>query len=374
MSSSSCPASTTPTTSRVWIGLACAAALVAGGGLTWWMEGRGDRQFAGYLEVRSTQICATRSGLVTRRLAAEGMEVTLRKPIVELSDPILEEKIEDQTEIVASLEETLKQAVAQAEVEFDWREKELHAQICDARLKSADFLKEKFNHELRKNMLADVLATNETALWDDNDPFYRSIILEPRMPEMERINTALRLETASNAADVSAAQVEICDRQIQQLQKVTNDLPARIRRKVGVDASEANLARAKETLTRLTARREQLTIVSPAIGRVGVYRVSEGDRVEPGMPIVELLDNAKRFLKVEVPSTSIADFTIQRNVRLTFPGNVACEGRIYSIAPQASPRADGSMSDPVIIAYVEPAGLPWPELPVGARVGVQLSR
>lgn len=366
------PASTAPTASRLRIGLACLAALVAGGAATWWLEGRSAAQFSGYLEARTTQVCATRYGLVSRCLAPEGSEVTLRRPLVSLSDPQLEERIEEQTEVVANLEQQVKKVVADAEIEIEWREKDLLAQISEAKLRSAGYLKEKFNYELRKNMLADYLASNETALLDDNDVLFRSMLLEPRIPDAERMNTALRMETAANAADVSAAQVEICDQQIAQLEKINKDLPARIRRKTGVEAAEANLSRAKEALEKLTTRRDQLTVLSPAIGRVGVYRVTAGDRVEPGMPLVELLDDAKRFLKVEVPSTSIAGVTLNGRVELTFPGDTVREGRIYSIAPQAEPRVDRTSTDPVVMVYVEPSGLPWPELPFGSRVSVRL--
>lgn len=372
MSPQSLPASTAPTASRLRIGLACVAALVAGGAATWWLDGRAATQFAGYLEARTTQVCATRYGLVSRCLAPEGSEVTLRRPLVSLSDPQLEERIEEQTEVVASLEQQVKKVVADAEIEIEWREKDLLAQISEAKLRSAGYLKEKFNYELRKNMLADYLASNETALLDDNDVLFRSMLLETRIPDAERMNTALRMETAANAADVSAAQVEICDQQIAQLEKINKDLPTRIRRKTGVEAAEANLSRAKEALDKLTTRRDQLTVLSPAIGRVGVYRVTAGDRVEPGMPLVELLDDAKRFLKVEVPSTSIASVTLSGRVELTFPGDTVREGRVYSIAPQAEPRVDRASTDPVVMVYVEPSGLPWPELPFGSRVSVRL--
>lgn len=359
--------------SRLRVAMACALALLAGGAAAWWVGGGASLSFPGYLEARTTQVCATRFGLVSSRLVPEGTDVTLRRPLVSLSDPQLEERIEDQSELVASLEQGLKKAIAEAELEIEWREKDLGAQICEAKLRSAGFLKEKYNYELRRNMLADVLASNETAMFDDGDVLFRSMILDQRIPDAERMNTALRMETASNAADVSAAQVEICDQQIKQLEKVVKDLPVRIRRKVGVDAAEANLSRAKDSLAKLTARREQLTVLSPAIGRVGVYRVAEGDRVEPGMPLVELLDDAKRFLKVEVPSTSIARVKIHSDVDLTFAGDVVRTGRVYSIAPQAEPRTDRTAADPVVMVYVEPSGLPWPELPFGSRVTVRLA-
>ena len=359
--------------SRLRVGMACALALFAGGAAAWWVGGGTALTFPGYLEARTTQVCATRFGLVSSRLVPEGTDVTLRRPLVSLSDSLLEERIEEQTELVASLEQGLRKVIADAELEIEWREKELVAQICETKLRSAGYLKEKFNYELRKNMLADVLASNETAMFDDGDVLFRSMVLDQRIPDSERMNTALRMETASNAADVSAAQVEICDEQIKQLEKVAMDLPTRIRRKVGVEAAEANLSRAKESLAKLTARRDQLTVLSPAIGRVGVYRVAEGDRVEPGMPLVELLDDAKRFLKVEVPSTSIARVKILGEVELTFPGDVVRTGRVYSIAPQAEPRVDRSTADPVVMVYVEPSGLPWPELPFGSRVNVRLA-
>ena len=348
-----------------------ALALIAGIAAAWGLTRRSAPTFAGRIEARTTCVTAQRSGIVIELLAREGDCVTLGDPLVSLADGELQAEIARQQEEITTRTSELQQAQALADVDLAWRIKELDADIAEAQLRSADYLKEKFNHELEQSMWNDVLAEHETVMFDQGDNVFKSIVLKSRLPSEQRLNAALRQETASNAVEVSAAQVEICEQRLAVLRQLKEELPQRIREKAGVSVVERRLAESQAELERLQSRETQLTIESPAVGTVGVFRRQPGDQLQPGDSIVELLDDAQRWLVVDVPSTEITRFAPESKLEVTFPGGQTREGRVIHIAPQTRPDANGT--EAVVTVRAEQIGRLWPTVPIGSRVEVRLA-
>jgi multidrug resistance efflux pump len=356
--------------------LVALAALAAGIGLVWGLGRDASPTFGGSLVVRTTQVTAERAGMLTEHLVRPGERVTLGTPLVSLADSELQTRIAVQREALLMLRSQVTQAEAQADVELAWRMKELDDQLLDTQLRSADFLKEKFDYELQKSMWADLLSGQQTVMFGQGDGVYESIVLKNHIPSQQRIDAVMRVESAANAIDVAAAQVEICEARLQQLRGLKAELPARIREKSGVSVAGERLAQAQAELARCEAQQSGLTITSPAVGAVGVFRKQAGDHVLPGDAIVELLDDVQRWIVVDVPSAQIRDFTIGRKLDLVFPGADRRTGKVFSIAPQAQPRVPGTspaLGDALIAVHVEPCGKTWPELPIGSQVEVRLA-
>jgi multidrug resistance efflux pump len=351
----------------------CLASLLAGAGFAFWVERHGEVRFDAYLQAHTTPVTAEHPGRVAALVKHEGDRISIGDPLLSLTDGQLIEQIVAQKDEVAHAEIHLQHCLAEADLDLQWRTNEIDQRIVDYQLRSAGFLKEKYDFELQKSMLSDMLASNQTAALNDADTMFKAFVVEGGMPEVERMTTALKLETVVNATDVSSAQVEICDQQLQRLEGIKNTLPATVRRKAGVDSAEAALARSKSMLERIEARRTELTVPSTAIGKVGIYRVHVGDHVEPGQTIVELLDDSRRHLRVEVPSSQISSLALSQGIDVTFPGGAKRTGRISRIAPQAIP-TDTNMHgvDSLILVHVEQTGELWPDLPIGTRVDVSL--
>ncbi|REJ71678.1 MAG: HlyD family efflux transporter periplasmic adaptor subunit [Planctomycetota bacterium] len=331
---------------------------------------RGDG-WTGRIAARTTYVTAHQSGIVIDHLVEEGDSVVSGQSLLTLADEQLKLQIERKQEQIAALETQLSQAQAHAEVELAWRMKEIDADIVETQLRSADYLKERFDHELEQSMWSDALSGFETVLFDQGDSAFKSLVAGARIPNSQRMHAMLRMELASNAIDVSAAQVEICDEQLRRLEELKQRLPAYVSEQAGVDVAEKNLSRARAELARLESRQTSLTIASTAIGQVGVFQTRPGDHVRPGDPIVELLDPARRWLIVDVPSSRITEFTPDRAVELVFPGDEERTGRVHSIAPQAFTCRDGS--EATVSVRVEQSGKVWPDLPIGSHVAVRLA-
>jgi len=351
----------------------CFGALLAGAGLAVWIERHGVVRFDAYLEAHTTLVTAEHPGRVEALTKNEGERISIGDPLLNLTDSQLVDEILTQKDEVELAEIHLNRCLAEADLELQCRTNDLDDKIIDYQLRSAGYLKEKYDFELQENMLADVIEKNQTAALQDADSLLKSLVIEHRLPEIDQMTTALKRETMANATDVSNAQVEICEQQLKRLEAIKLTLPSTVRRKAGVDAAESSLARSKSMLERIEERRTELTVASTAVGKVGVYRVHVGDHVKPGDTIVELLDDARRFLRVEVPSSKISGLKVAQAVNITFPGRAKRTGRIQLISPQAIPTDTNSHgAESLILVRVEQTGELWPDLPVGTRVDVSL--
>lgn len=355
--------------SALLVGVALAA-----GCLTAWLLARHEgRRFIGRLEAQTTFVNAERGGVVTALLVREGDRVSLDDPLVSVCDSELQAQIVRITDEVQLLESQRDQAQAAAAVELAWRIKEIDADIVETQLRSADYLKEKFDWELERSMWADVLSNHETVMFEDGGQAFQSLLLKARLPAEQRMSAILKHETAANAVDVSAVQLEICNARLEQLRNLKDQLPERVRQTAGVDVAERRLAQAQQALARLEERSAELVVASTAIGTVGVFRARPGDRLQPGDPIVEILDDARRWVVVLVPSGSIPEFTPERKLLLTFPGRRQRTGRVVAVAPQTQRAGSEDMLDPLVMVRVEQTGALWPDAPLGSRVDVQLA-
>jgi multidrug resistance efflux pump len=353
------------------VGLAFSAGLAA----AWGLSRRDGSTFEGRIEARTTFVNADRPGVVTELLAQEGARVTLGDPLVTLADGELQTLIARAHEEVATLTSERDQALAVAAVELAWRIKEIDADVVEVQLRSADYLKQKYDYELERSMWVDMLSSTETVMFDNGSESFQSMVLSSRIPSEQRMNAMLRHETACNAVDVSSVQVEICEERLVELAKLKDQLPERVREKSGVNVAEERLAAAQAELARLESQQSELTVVSNAVGTVGVYRRKVGDHLNAGDPIVELLDAARRWLVVAVPSSQITEFTVGRELDLMFPGKQERQGTVLSVAPQAEPHdiVASAGGDATVIVRVEQRGKVWPDVPLGSRVSVQLA-
>ncbi|OAI56862.1 hypothetical protein AYO47_01925 [Planctomyces sp. SCGC AG-212-M04] len=348
--------------------------LALGGGIAashWLSEGRSEK-FYGYVYPRTTTIAAPRSGVIATIESRSGDLVEPGSLIARLADENLEHRFEAKQGQIAAMEAELMRSQAQAELDLDWRLRDVDSDICELQLLAATYQKERYDFELRKSMLSDSLASNQYAMLGGNDEFMGSLIREQGESSEDRMVTVLRLESAENAAEVSRAQIEWCAWNKARLEKLRGRLPDVVKRSAGVDVLNAQLTQTKRELSHIQAEREQLEIKSPAIGRIGVMRIAAGTAVNPGGAIVDILDDIEREVVVLAPSEKILLFKNGEKVGVTFAGKEQREGRIVKIAPQAQTKNDDVGGESFVEVRIQQVGEIWPEVPAGSRVTVRL--
>lgn len=348
-------------------------ALSLGIALAIWIERPTGAQCYAILAARTTYLTAPNDGKLAEILVAEGARIRIGDELLRMQDDTLGRRILNKKGEIFALESELQHALAAAELELNWRIRTLESEMCDIQLRSASFLKEKYNFELQRSMLSDVLTGREFVMADGNDSLFNSIVIENKKNSSQRMATVLEMELAANAAEVSAAQVEICELRQKQLHALKTSLPEHIRRTQGVDVAEANVARAKSELEQLELESLELNVTSPAIGRVGVFQCRLGDHVKQGTPIVELLDDSQLHLVAYVPSRDIPAFPVESEVQLRFPGDEIRTGRVTVVAPQARPCSiqNAVGTDSTVLVQIEQTGQVWPTLPIGSQVRVR---
>jgi multidrug resistance efflux pump len=348
--------------------------LALGGGMAashWLSEGRNEK-FYGYVYPRTTTIAAPRSGVIATIESRAGDLVEPGSLIARLADESLERRFETKQGQIAAMEAELMRSQAQAELDLDWRLRDLDSDICELQLLAATYQKEHYDFVLRKSMLSDSLASNQLAMLGGNDEFMSSLIREQGESSEDRMVTVLRLEAAENAAEVSKAQIEWCAWNKARLEKLRGRLPDVVKRSAGVNVLNAQLTQAKRELGHIQDEREQLEIKSPAIGRIGVMRITAGSAVNPGGAIVDILDDIQREVVVLAPSEKILLFQNGEKVGVTFAGKEQREGRIVKIAPQAQTKNDEVGGESFVEVRIQQVGEIWPEVPAGSRVTVRL--
>lgn len=343
-------------------------AIAAGMGVVRLLNGRAKESFPGQVTARIVPLTANHSGILTEWFVQEGTPVRIGDELASISITELVDEKDRLEQEIARLSVDLERGLAQAELDLEWRLKDINAEIFDARLQSAELLEEKYRHEMEQVALSDLLKDRSTALWASNDSVIDAVSMRKSDSEGERLSAVLRVEAANNSAEVCEAQVEMCEEQVEALEELKESLPDRIRKSAGVEAIERQLLAAQTRLDQLNEDEAHITLTSEVIGHTGVFHRKRGDYVSPGDRIVEIFDDVQRYVTVEIPSSHVDKFPIGADVQLRFPGDEMRTGRVVYLAPQAiklSPEAESSVK-----VQVEPSGVLWPSVPIDSQVMV----
>jgi multidrug resistance efflux pump len=143
-----------------------------------------------------------------------------------------------------------------------------------------------------------------------------------------------------------------------------------------IDTEQARLQFARQELALLEREQSKLTVRALGNGRLGLFLKQVGERVTAQEPLVQLFDEERPFLLVQIPSERIADFTPGTELELVFPGHRIGWGRVGEIPPQTSQAtgANGALGTTLVDVHVMPLGGLWPELPFGSQVVVRRPR
>jgi multidrug resistance efflux pump len=322
-------------------------------------------RFPGHLQAAGMTLTAPRDARLATIVVDAGRTVACGTPVFELVDEKLDTEIEQQQGLVAALDKEVSQVEAKLAVEIQERRRVLHQEVFETKLKSAAFLRQKFTSEVEQLAWKQVVEdTDEGAA--KSASLVRATGFSSNDREAERIAALLKQEAANNALEVSTAQAEICDQRLAELTAIERDLPEQLRKSMGLEVLAQRQAEAKTRLERLATRKAELSVPAPATGTVGVYQVQAGDHVPAHGAIVQIFDEDRPHVVVDVPSDRIAEFQPGKTLRLVFPGDREASGKIEAIPPQTS-RVDAE-GRAVVSVLVVPRGKIWPAVPFGSRV------
>lgn len=359
-----------PAPPRVMV-LVCLCSVITSVGMTNWLDSRSYKIWQGRLETVSEIVVAPREMRIVSLELKPGDTVKPGNVLLKTDAAALDEQIDAQRELIEQLTLELQQSEAKADVELGSQMRSIDNDIHARKLKSADLLKEKYLAEFGEIAWTDYL-TKESRIHIVSANGLKPLVHSLPIPDEARIRAMLRQEAAHNAAEVYAAQVEEVENRLKDLQAQKVGLPDQIRNAHGIPLLQHKVEIAEQKLAHLEELRAQMEILSPAFGTVGLFRKRAGDQVAAGEPLVEILDRARQFLTVSIPSTDLHLFEPGQEVILEFAGYNARSGLISEIPPQSS--TTNERGENCFEVTITPIDKSWPEVPFGSNVNISIRK
>lgn len=331
-------------------------------------------QFPALLEAKITSVAAARPCQLAEVFVKSGQAVTPGTPLLRFMDERLEGQLVSKRRELAESEVKLRQSEAAADVETAWRRRELQGEIYATQLQVTRLQQERLSRQVEQVAWKEHLENLEqwTGL-SESDHRVQPISLTQPLPNPVRLMALLKEDAAACAAEAIQAQLELSERRLQELTKLTEELDQKIRISVGVDVVRANHESLEQQIAALETRQRDLTITSPTHATVGLWMRQPGDTLAAGEVVVELLDNAQLCVRAFLPSEKGAQLEPGQKLSIVFPGEVQREGRVDQRAPQTSLRLNQT-DEATLPVTIAPQGKLWPRLPSGTRVQVCLPR
>ncbi|HID23878.1 MAG TPA: HlyD family efflux transporter periplasmic adaptor subunit [Planctomycetaceae bacterium] len=354
--------------------------LLSGTGLTLLLDRVQTQTLTGHLQVETVPVRSVCDGRIQQFLAEPGTRLQPGTPLAILHDDTFCEQLAAARQEVADCREKLQRARAQAEIELAWRIKTLDEEVFQAQLQVTACLQRQYQSQFERIAWRDFSDLPElVAGKTDPDDVFRFVTHSAETAsDLARLHALLRQEAARNQAEVSQAQLELCEQRLKELQQLKSRLPEKVRRAHGVFQAEARLAEAERRWQELQSRSPARTLTTPSYGTLGNFEKQVGDPVRRGETLVTLLDTDRCYVLVEVPSHMLPRIKTARKVRLEFPGGVDRLGCVRKISPQATRKPvkhrRGGRADAFVSVRIDPAGRLWPEMPVGTAVRVWFDR
>lgn len=346
--------------------LVMTCSLLLGFLLVRWLDGSELKTYRGYLRAHTFHTRALSDGLVKRVLVREGEQVLEGQEVVRLSNASLVVARQQKSEEVELLSERVEKSLAQAELDLAWRIREIDGEILTYRraMDEGRLIPEANPDHPR---IEPGLPATAASL-GSRDPFIffsagGSSVQLTRTAEIPvvRSSTSSDIQPVTTSADRMKARIE-------ELEKLKKSLRSSVERASGVQAARAEHNRAKTELRNLESANEQESLSAGGFGIVSQCLLSEGDAVQSGEPILELVDSRQQHVAVLVPSQEVDLIRPGMKVSLYFPGELRRRGRVTSLPVRTSQTA--ANGDSLVEVRIEPMGGLWPVVPIGAQVRV----
>jgi multidrug resistance efflux pump len=314
-------------------------------------------------------VVAQQSGRLISIDRAHGESVEPGDRLATLEDCTLAERNVRLAEKCDRLQRELDAVVAKAAVELALRNDQIEKERLETRLRYAELLRLQFDVQVRRKALQNELAEGGRAGELTN------VGMQPVFLESDSKLRQLELADATNHEEVLGAQILLCEERLAALDRLQDALPGHFEHSLGIDRLRRDLSSAEEALKEIAANENRIACLSPAYGRVGIYRKQPGDFVAAGQTLVEIFDIEQPYLLLTVPLSELATLTPGRRVRVVFEGistRKPLEGVVATVASDADRNAEAAAAPGAVMAQVRvtPSGRIWPVPPTGTAVRI----
>lgn len=339
------------------------AAFVSSAMLVRWLDAGLDTPLRGRLAAHERPVLVEDPGRILELHAVTGDEVRTGMPLLSLEDREARDRLADLREREHALRGEIERTRARIDVELGWRRYEVERAIFETEMKAIGLLAER----------VDVLGHS----WS-NHPDGTSVVTasldEEAVPLHGPLATLLRNESARSALEIVEAQRELCEQRLAALRELRDSLEQQVTAAHGLAALEAERTEIESESRALADSGAERVIASPGYGTISRLGVTPGAEVEFGDEVVVVVDRARTFIELPVPSGQLERYPAETTVRVEFPGGERRTGTVVSANPERVVRRDES-DDPAaetwFLLRVEPTGKLWPDAPLGTTLHVR---
>lgn len=331
------------------------------------LEQRSEQSFPGRLQARMVTIASERPARLQDVRVKPGQRVAAGDTLFVLESPHRDAEITQRQQQLVQREREAQRMKAATALEIHWRRRELQGEIFQTQLRLASLRQEKLHVDVEQVAWREQLSVKTIFSGnEDQKPIFRFLSDANRDTPELRMQAMLKEDEAASAALTLGAQIKLCEQRLTELRTLDEGLEAQIRASHGAADEQPSPASAE---TAEPAEPElQMTIASPGYGLIGVFQKHPGDEVQAGEVLVQILDDDRRSIEVEIPSWAVVRFQPGQKIRLEFPGAERRTGVISSIPPQTSSSNADPNTDAPVQLVIEPEGKLWPSVPIGSRV------
>lgn len=135
----------------------------------------------------------------------------------------------------------------------------------------------------------------------------------------------------------------------------------------------ARVAEAAAQVARAQAELDRTRLLAPFEAQVVARRLSAGDAVQPGLPVLEVVDSGSREVVLDVPAHHAADLVARARVVLTLDERPdwSLPAEVDAVVADADPRSGAQRALVRLAAAQDPAGVLVPGAFVRARVALR---
>ena len=376
------PATNTPmpVNPRPWLRalVLAAIALVGGRWLTQTLDRESSHGYPGRLQARIFTVTAELPARLQEINVTPGKRVAAGDVLLALGEQPDAAALAELRQDVARREQEAQREKAAVELEIRWRRRELQAEMFQTQFKLAELRQQKLHLDVEQLAWHEQLSTSAVFSGTEQPTSLPRLLSQPSVESVSerRIRAMLQEDAAAVAAEALASQIALCEQRLDGLRALDLGLEAQVAKSHAVEQLELAARESAERLQELEEKPGLTTVCSPGYGIVGLFRKQTGDVVDAGEIMVQILDDDRRTIEVEIPSADVVRFSVGQSVRLEFPGKIARDGIISSISPQTS-SPNGSLAegrDAAVKLVISPAGKLWPPAPIGSRVLVSEGR
>ena len=255
-------------------------------------------------------------GRIQKLLVDEGTKVK-QGDLLAILDP---SELEAEERAAAATIDSLKYKVAETQSTLEATQGSTASSVANAQARLA-------------SVRAQLLQAEATLERTESDS-RRTIELANQGVESDQDRVQAETNLAAQKAVVQSLQQQVSAAQADLDTAVANTHTAHAAKRT-VESTQAQLANAKDMLKQAEVRLGYTKIYAPITGTVSVRAAREGEVLNPGQPIVTIVDLGDTWVRAAIPETNADHIGLGDTLRIELPGGTMTSGKVFFKSAEA---------------------------------------